>query len=53
MVTIHSYIQIDAGHFKIQLCNFYIFFYYTQTDLNTLTICFGERVKGVKFSVSD
>jgi len=53
LVNLHNYIRTDVGHFKAKLYNFYIFFKLYKTDVNILTICFSERVKGVKFSVSD
>ena len=36
--VIYIYIYIDDIYYMIMMCKFYIFFYYTRTDVNALRI---------------
>ena len=36
-VNLHSITLIDVGHFQAKMCKIYTFFYYTLTDMSTLS----------------
>ena len=35
-VNLYNYTLTDVGHFQEKLCKFYIYFYYTPTDVSAL-----------------
>ena len=38
LINLHNYTLTDVGHFQVKICKFYIFFYYTPTDMSDLIV---------------